>query len=128
MASIVLKMLTENSNQSNTLFFLAGAINENTRVIHFTRSLLDNHLATQFLLKKAQWLCLKLSGEGPTVGTLKNNLICMDFFMSDSAVKVSNCQYYRVLTVEQQRGKHMEAQLVEACLLNPTPSYTDFLI
>lgn len=58
----------------------------------------------------------------------RKNLICADLLVSESAVTVFNCQSYRVLTVVLQRRKHMQAQLVKACLLNSTLSYTDFLV
>lgn len=66
--------------------------------------------------------------KGSRIRQFEKNLICVDLLVSESAVTVSNCQYYSVLAVVLQRRKHMQAQLVEACLLNSTPSYTDFLV
>lgn len=49
-------------------------------------------------------------------------VICVDLLVSESAVTPFDCQHRRMLAAVPQRRKHMQAQLVEPCLLKPIPT------
>lgn len=57
----------------------------------------------------------------PNHASVTKKVICIDLLVSVSAVTVFNCQYCALAALPRRR-KHMQAQLVEACLLNPAPS------
>lgn len=71
-------------------------------------------LAKQCETKGPRVRCKSNLGQAPHVG------ICCK--------KCQNCQCYCALTALLQRRRHMQAQLVEACPLNPTSSFTDLLV